>query len=329
MNFPEPIKSMILGYTTDTMKEIEKQLEENHLMKLLELFPDKEWDYKLLSANPNITWDYIQNHPDKGWDYAKLSENPSITLEIILDNPDLPWHYDRASANPNITLEDMKNNPNIPWDFSGKVACNPNITWEIVKNNPQIEWSYQLLSKNPNITIDIILDNPDKNWNYYYVSRNPNITFRQYVNIPKNHLHYSWYLLDGNNVTWQDIADYPYTKNFYDSISASPLITWEDITNHLELKDARCVYANPNITLDIIKNSEWLTANLTFDLSINPNLTWSYIQETYGNGCRYIFPWLSKNLFNKHPLVYDRLYKKYKAELFTIKDIGKIVASYT
>ncbi len=47
----------------------------NHVTILLELYPDKPWDYGWLSDNPNITWEIVQNHPDKEWSYWRLSRN--------------------------------------------------------------------------------------------------------------------------------------------------------------------------------------------------------------------------------------------------------------
>ena len=55
----------------------------NDLLELLILFPNKEWNYKLLSINPNITWEFVKNNPDKPWDYYWLSANKSITWEIV------------------------------------------------------------------------------------------------------------------------------------------------------------------------------------------------------------------------------------------------------
>jgi hypothetical protein len=49
--------------------------EENDLTKLLKLFPDKDWDYNILSRNPNITWEIVHANPDKQWNYAALSHN--------------------------------------------------------------------------------------------------------------------------------------------------------------------------------------------------------------------------------------------------------------
>ena len=41
--------------------------------------PDKQWNYKLLSENPNITWDIVEANPDEPWDYTSLSYNQNIT----------------------------------------------------------------------------------------------------------------------------------------------------------------------------------------------------------------------------------------------------------
>jgi hypothetical protein len=71
----------------------------NDLIKLLELYPDKPWNYYHLSYNPNITWEIVQKFPDKPWDYDYLSENPNITWEIIQANPYKPWNWEYLSYN--------------------------------------------------------------------------------------------------------------------------------------------------------------------------------------------------------------------------------------
>src|SRR5690349_19235768 len=74
----------------------------NHLVTLFEKLPDKEWNYKWLSQNPNVTWEYIQANPDKPWDYTYLSGNPNITWEMVIANPGKLWSYFVLSENPNI-----------------------------------------------------------------------------------------------------------------------------------------------------------------------------------------------------------------------------------
>ena len=36
---------------------------------------DKDWDYKWLSQNPNITWKIVESNLDKPWNYKNLSYN--------------------------------------------------------------------------------------------------------------------------------------------------------------------------------------------------------------------------------------------------------------
>lgn len=40
-------------------------------------------DYKNLSLNPLLTWDFIQANPDKPWNWIYLSQHPHTTWDII------------------------------------------------------------------------------------------------------------------------------------------------------------------------------------------------------------------------------------------------------
>jgi len=48
--------------------------------------------------------DVVELFPNKPWDYIWLSKNPNITFQDVLENPELPWNYDTLSKNPNITM---------------------------------------------------------------------------------------------------------------------------------------------------------------------------------------------------------------------------------
>ena len=37
----------------------------------------------LLSGNPNITWEFVQDNPQISWSYQGLSMNPNVTWEIV------------------------------------------------------------------------------------------------------------------------------------------------------------------------------------------------------------------------------------------------------
>ena len=125
------------------------------LQILLQLFPNKHWDYINLwpsareaSINPNITYQFAQENSNKSWSYSHLSINPNITYQIIKENPDKPWSYGYL------------------WPSAREASANPNITWDIVKENLDKPWNYWCLSANPNITFQIVQDNIDKSWSY-------------------------------------------------------------------------------------------------------------------------------------------------------------------
>jgi hypothetical protein len=42
---------------------------------------------------------FILNHPEKDWDWKELSANPNITLEIIEKYIDKPWNWYLLSRN--------------------------------------------------------------------------------------------------------------------------------------------------------------------------------------------------------------------------------------
>ena len=58
------------------------------LIKLLELYPDKDWDWYGLSYNTNITWEIVQNNQYKYWNWIILSQNTIITWKIFKNNID-------------------------------------------------------------------------------------------------------------------------------------------------------------------------------------------------------------------------------------------------
>jgi len=89
----------------------------NELQKLIEKYPDKPWNWRGISLNPNITWKFIETNQDKPWNWSYLSSNPNITMEIIEANPNKLWDWACISMNPNITWEIIEANPDKPWNW--------------------------------------------------------------------------------------------------------------------------------------------------------------------------------------------------------------------
>jgi hypothetical protein len=47
----------------------------NELLKLLIKYPEKPWNWRLISKNPRTTMEFIEKHPDKPWNWGCVSWN--------------------------------------------------------------------------------------------------------------------------------------------------------------------------------------------------------------------------------------------------------------
>ena len=77
----------------------------NHIEKLLQLYPDKPWNWKELSRNPNITWEIVKANLNLPWNWGWLSFNPNIHCRIPLIS-----HFRTDSCNSNTSSEDIITN---------------------------------------------------------------------------------------------------------------------------------------------------------------------------------------------------------------------------
>ncbi len=81
-------------------------------------------NWKYLSSNPNITFDFIIKHKNQKWNWNYLSRNPAIStknIEDTLNNKDYLWclwDWNSISLNCNITIEFIeKYIDKINWKF--------------------------------------------------------------------------------------------------------------------------------------------------------------------------------------------------------------------
>ena len=120
------------------------------MMKDALAYPDKDWDWYLLSQNPNITLKDVlaHNSSSKTRNLYWLSQNSNITMEDVLAHPDKLWSWYGLSQNPNITMKGVLTKSDKPWNW------------------------YEL-SMNPSITMAFVLAHLDKPWSWYWLSANP------------------------------------------------------------------------------------------------------------------------------------------------------------
>ena len=76
------------------------------------LFPISHHRFRLSFIKPH--YDVI-NYPDKPWDWLVLSRKRNTTVKDLLDYPNMPWHWKNVSQNPNITMKFILDNPTKKW----------------------------------------------------------------------------------------------------------------------------------------------------------------------------------------------------------------------
>lgn len=269
--------------------EIRRRLEENELQRIIEAFPNENWNWRELSRNDNITWPFIQKHPEFPWDLRAANANPNITwdqiktldprdidiwifffnesldwklLKSLLENPPdlgIIWDWSILSTNLGISAKDILANQNYPWDW------NYFITREDFNEPKYFEENYrnETLIRNPNLSKDFL----EKHLDYYVKTQNG------------------------------------FGQSIVSDLSENPAIDREFIEKHPEIQDSlseRIIY-NPNLDLQFfLDHLDWpsvlgeekidgtycypFTENINIDYSDilnHPEIPWDYAGISY------------------------------------------------
>jgi hypothetical protein len=163
----------------------------------------RQWCVPLVCSNPGITARDIFKSTMKtmfDWDYRNLSANPNLPSKYVCDRLDRGWNYHSISIN--VSLTDIQTYHQIDWDAHG-LSMNSNITFDYVRAHPNIRWYRPALLANPSINIQSITDNyqwystnwSDPNSIESYLSSNISITP---LWIKRNQKNINWRRLSSN-----------------------------------------------------------------------------------------------------------------------------------
>lgn len=283
----------------------------NELIKILEYFPDKEWDWHYLTSNPNISLEYIDNHPELPWVKENICRNPNITLNYVFQHPEIVWDWQALANNSGITLNDISSHPEIPWNYL-YVSHNDNITLDFILENiehfdtkeksknlgkgslitlkniedhPELFWSKGVLSMNPNLTLDYVFDHPDDSdnkWEWLFICSNIGITYQDVMNhsdVLKKEMFIPLFCCNPNMTL--DLIEKDITFSQYIGLSViNPSVSLEmidTIYDKVEVKNA--ISLNPNITLEYIIEHEEIIKFGQSGLSTNRFKCQPYFEE--------------------------------------------------
>ena len=119
------------------MEQRAKNIVFERLMKLIEKYQDKEWEWEYISSNINLTIEMIENYGNfLNWNY--ISSNDYLTMEIIDAYPDKDWDWESISQNHNITTEFVQKYCDKPWNWQYISENSFNIEYEIILKNKNI-----------------------------------------------------------------------------------------------------------------------------------------------------------------------------------------------
>ena len=313
--------------------------ENNQLLKLLKKYPDKDWDWYNISANPNITINYVKNNIDKEWYFGLLSYNSNIinnskeSFDFVFNNLDKNWNWYLLSKHLNI--EYIKNNIEIPWNWTG-IAENENLNDEFVEKyieyfSPQ---HFTLMTRKSkyiknNISLDFILKNIRLNWCWNSIFKRDDVTKEfllnnmEYFNMNNIKLC-RWSISSNKNITLDIIESYDEKYWDWQGISANPNLTidfiekhinqdwnWYNISNNNNIPfhiierfphkpyDFIALSKRKDLNLDIVYRFKNLNWNWHF-VSCNKNITYE-IYKKYENKIKwsYYFLTTNKNMFDE------------------------------
>lgn len=278
-------------------------------------FPDKNWDWRVVSSNPSVSFEFILKHPNLPWVPAYVSCNPSVSEADIMTNLSYPWVLERLCANPNISFTFFNNFIYKPEEVRridwAAISANPGITMLDVINNPKYLWSDRYLSANTNLTSNFILhEGKHRKWFAPSVCANRGITERDifkstirsivewdYRNLSANpnlpiafvdaNLHCDWnFHTISSNVSITDI--HTFHKIPWDGygLSINPNISFEYVMKHPALKwHAQTLLTNDAISIHMYQsNRAWFEQRLSTDnaiasLSANASITKEWIEN--------------------------------------------------
>lgn len=307
-------------FSVNTYKNGKTVAQYNFLQNIVSRFPDKPWNWSLLSANPNISWDFIRNNPNLPWNWEKVCVNPNVTWEIVHAHAKMPngeeWNWNHLCENPNVvnpaTIVYVQNciiDPN-------RLLQNPTMVTHEYLTTPAC---YHRLSANPGITQKQIEEAEDytgtsRYWNWSELCKNRNLSLG-FIRSHTSRLGDIGNLWSNPIVSYEDINNYEKRVHkkkherdgFYDyfapraipcqrkEITKNPNITWEIISKNptREIWHIPSFAGNPNLTREILN---FLSDKYRDD------------QENYID----IWKYLSGNRLLHDPVVYGRLIRNGK-----------------
>jgi hypothetical protein len=268
-------------------------------MRLLELYPDADWDWEELCENINVPIEFLVENLHREDVRKNISCNPNITLAFVKANPQIPWNWEYLSHYMNMTWEDFLNNRNLPWNVSyvivnvgatfdmimairgtcvldwGIISESKGIKWEDFEQNQHLKWNMHVLAHHPNFSVEDI-------WNHVIVvddtSSDDTSSEGEYIDDTLSLADISDYHV--GDIKLKEDEEYEFKKQTFEiySVSINPSLTsdfvkdnycdkwnWDKLGRHINFSIDEAVYWSDRTDLKI---SIWWNPNITLKRAV-------------------------------------------------------------
>ncbi len=272
----------------------------NPVWTLVTKFPDKNWDWEVLSANDWITFNIVYSNPDKPWKWEILMQRLKFpeeflfeTMEVMKDFPiDDEYdyethliyiktleHVDYLSLNKSLPEKFVQEYYKI-FDHCRLIANTPWSVLEGIKdftpcdhiclnteNEPHVIeqlgiFDFHMLSYNTKITLGFFEKYLYQDWDFHILSHNPIICVEFICLAPDE--EWDWYVLSNSTNVVAMYRRYPDKPWDYEILSNNKALTLELILE----------YKNKPWFMDRVSSAIRVSIQ---DIRKTPELKWDYI----------------------------------------------------
>lgn len=234
-------------------------------------YPEWNWDYQGLSANPNITMDIINNNPQIPWCYYTMSSNPNIDIEYVIDHLNEKQFVDTIHLhNKDLCSKDEIEDDGFGWDFY-TLSFNKAITPQIVKKYPNLPWNIQRLNVNPNFHMTDLEELGI--FKIYHFVYNQNINESDALRLISYDGSVLFQNLNIKNLSIDFILSYPDLDWDWGKVSFLPGVTIEHINKYPNKKWNRIYFNLPSGDIsELDHNQQAIESFVHSDFSKYPNI---------------------------------------------------------
>lgn len=271
------------------------------LEQLILEYPTAGWNWYYLSANPNVSFQFILTHPEFPWKWEGgeygVGSNPSVSMNDIDTHPELPWTMWNVSYNPNLDDDHLERwyktgvEKRIYW---GGVSQNSQMTPDfverhIVPHRNQLTFHSDFwfeYSGSPLITMDFVQKHPDRMWDWTRLTANPAFTISFILNTFN---HYPWSLRGlflRNDLTIDIVKSMDHIPWSMDYILRRIPITDDVIREYWNVNDGQYrthILENPSFRFSILdalenKRHRRLSKREWGNFTAHPSVTMEFIE---------------------------------------------------